>query len=56
MVRPPNVVFAELKTEVGKVGPEQRGWLDALGRCEGVEAGLWRPGDWKRIEEVLGKR
>ncbi|MDP9439871.1 MAG: VRR-NUC domain-containing protein [Actinomycetota bacterium] len=53
LVRAPVVVFAELKTETGKVRPEQRDWLAALKRCEGVEARLWRPRDWPEIEEVL---
>ncbi len=35
------------------VRPEQRGWLDALDRCKGIEARLWRPRDWPEIEEVL---
>lgn len=56
LVRPPVVVFAELKTEVGKVQPEQREWLKALGGCEAVEARLWRPSDWPEVEEVLKQR
>ena len=56
MARPPVIVFAELKTDTGKVRPEQRDWLAALGGCESVEAALWKPGDWKRIEEVLKRR
>lgn len=51
LVRAPVVMFAELKTEAGKVRPEQRDWLDALGRCEGVKASLWRPRDWPEVED-----
>ncbi len=50
-MRPPAVVFAELKTETGSVRTEQHGWLSALRGCEGVEARLWRPRDWQEIEE-----
>lgn len=53
LVRPPVIIFAELKTDAGTLRPEQHGWLDALGACPGVDVFLWRPGDWKRIEEVL---
>lgn len=56
LCRPPVIVFAELKTEVGKTRPEQREWLAALGGCGGVEARLWRPSDWKEIERTLVTR
>lgn len=45
MVRPPVIVFAELKTQAGKVRPEQRDWFDALGGCETAGTRLWRPSD-----------
>lgn len=53
LVRPPALLFAELKSEGGKLRPEQEAWLKALGGCESVEARLWRPGDWKEIAEML---
>ncbi len=57
LVRPPEIVFAELKSEAGgKLRPEQREWLEALSRCEGVEARLWRPSDFEEIERTLCKR
>jgi len=56
LCRPPVIVFAELKTDTGKARPEQRDWLAALGGCESVEAALWRPSDWREIEEVLKRR
>jgi hypothetical protein len=43
MVRPPHVIFAELKSESGKLRPEKDGWLEALRGCEGVYMCLWRP-------------
>lgn len=56
MVRPPVVLFAELKSESGVVRPEQREWLGALRGCEDVKAKLWRPSSWPEIEEVLTRR
>ncbi len=55
LVRPPLVLFVELKSEGGKLRPEQREWLELLSRCEGVEARLWRPGDWPEVEETLAR-
>jgi ribosomal protein L37E len=45
LVRPPAVLFVELKADAGKASQAQRGWLAALGACPGVGARLWRPGD-----------
>ncbi len=53
LVRPPVVVFAELKSESGKLRSEQEAWLEALRKCPGVMARLWRPGDWPEIESML---
>ena len=53
LVRPPVVRFIELKAGTGKLRPKQRAWLDDLKDCESVEAHLWRPSDWDRIEEML---
>lgn len=46
------VIFAELKTEVGRVSEEQMRWLHALSDAGG-EAYVWRPGDWNRILKRL---
>lgn len=53
LVRPPRVVFAELKSERGRVMPQQQAWLDNLRECAGVESYLWRPSDWDELEDVL---
>lgn len=53
LCRPPRLVLAELKSEKGKVSPDQERWLEMLGACDGVEAFLWRPSDFDRIVEVL---
>ena len=38
------MVFAELKSEVGRVRPEQHLWLRLLGMRH--ETYIWRPSDW----------
>ncbi len=57
LVRPPRLIFAELKRNGGKVSHDQLVWLTELGRCQVpcgmVEVYLWRPIDWKQIELVL---
>lgn len=57
LVRPTNderagVIFAELKSEAGKVRPEQREWLHDLERA-GVEAYVWRPSNFDDVMEIL---
>lgn len=46
------VVFAELKSERGRLTVEQRAWLAAL-RTAGVEVFCWRPSQWDEIERTL---
>lgn len=64
MVRPPRLIFAELKTEKGKVSPAQDEWLDILIQLRqsipyhnsyiiNPEVYLWRPSDFDRITEIL---
>jgi len=53
LARSGRIIFAELKTESGRVNQAQREWLGALSACPGVEVHLWRPGDWGRIEQAL---
>jgi hypothetical protein len=49
---PGGLVFVELKTQKGKVTPEQREWLLAL-RAAGVRAYVWRPSDMPEITAYL---
>jgi hypothetical protein len=42
----------ELKTETGRVAPEQLRWLDALATA-GHDVALWRPRDQALMERVL---
>lgn len=53
LVRSPSVVFAELKTDTGRLTPAQAAWLEALKQCSGIEAHVWRPGDWDAIVSRL---
>lgn len=52
MVRRPRVIFAELKSERGKLSSSQFEWLAALDGC-GVETYVWRPSQWKILERAL---
>ncbi len=56
LVRPPRIIFAELKTERGKVSQAQDDWLFALSECSGAECYIWRPSDWENIVATLEAR
>lgn len=53
LVRPPRIIFAELKRVTGRVSPTQQRWLDSLVPCPGVEVYLWTPADADQVEELL---
>ena len=52
MVKGNRLVFAELKSDKGKLTAYQEEWLDAL-KDTGAEVYVWRPGDFNEIVEVL---
>ena len=52
LVRPPRLVFAELKRDGKEPTPAQVEWLNALQEC-GVEVYVWHPAGWERIERIL---
>lgn len=52
MTKPPRVIFAELKTDTGKVSPHQEAWLADLRAC-GAEVYLWRPADIDAAYRIL---
>ena len=53
MVRSPRLVYAELKSERGKLTPAQLEWLAELREIAGVETYVFRPSDWDEIVELL---
>ena len=52
LVRYGRLVFAELKTQHGRVSREQAVWLNAL-EGTGARCYLWRPAQWQEVQEVL---
>jgi hypothetical protein len=50
------VIFAELKSEQGRVSDAQRRWQEALQQAHGVEYYIWRPSDLPSILARLERR
>jgi protein gp37 len=53
MAKEGRLIFAELKTERGKVTSSQKDWLEVLAASKACEVYIWRPGDWDEIVKVL---
>lgn len=53
LVRPPRLIFAELKSEKGKLSESQQEWVAILAKIPNVEIYVWRPSDLDRIAEIL---
>ncbi len=53
MAREGRTIFAELKSQRGRVRPEQQRWLDELAKAPGIEVYLWRPSDLDSIIQML---
>lgn len=53
LVRPPRVLFVELKSAKGSLSRAQAIWAMDLRECPGVEHYVWRPGDWESVTDVL---
>jgi hypothetical protein len=71
LLRPPELVFVEVKAEKGKTTPEQDAWLEDLGvvaQCIllsqdslagdeiPVQVYVWRPSDFDEVRRVLLER
>ena len=56
LVKPPRLIFAELKSDEGRTTADQDEWLADLGRVPAAETYIWRPGDIERIAEILAGR
>lgn len=50
---PKGVAFLEVKTDAGRIKPEQQAWLDAL-RAAGCDALIVRPRHWDDVKALLG--
>jgi hypothetical protein len=53
LVRPPRLLFVELKSERGKLRAEQRDWLDTLRLLPQAEVHVWTPAEWEELVRVL---
>ncbi len=56
LLRPPRLIFAELKSKKGALTQDQAIWLNSFRACgPSIETHEWRPIDWEagRIEDVL---
>jgi hypothetical protein len=50
------VIFAELKSERGKLTESQGEWITLLSQNRLHQAFVWRPSDWDEIKVVLMER
>lgn len=54
LVRPPRILFIELKAGKNKLSPEQKEWLELLRAC-GLPAFCFYPEDWDEIQRLLSR-
>ena len=51
-VRDSKLIFAELKTDRGKLSEKQEVWINALNEAHQLVF-VWKPSDWEHIARVL---
>ncbi len=56
LLRGPQLIFLELKSEKGKLSPTQVSWIRRLDAVKRVEAAVARPSNWPDIERALTSR
>lgn len=52
LIRPPEFVLAELKTEKGRLSTAQTDVIERLRAC-GLDVAVWRPSDFDHVHERL---
>lgn len=55
MVKPGRLIFAEIKSEKGKLSEDQANWIDAFKLVPGIEVYLWRPSQFEEVVALLRK-
>lgn len=52
LIREPEILYVELKTEKGRLSKAQEGWLNALTYCN-QKVYVWRPSQKQEIADIL---
>jgi len=55
LLRPPRIIFAEIKAEGGRLSGEQATRIARLKACPGVEVYTWWPRDWPDVVRILAR-
>lgn len=55
LLRPPRLIFAELKSDVGRLTSQQKEWITDLSQIEGIEVYVWKPKDLDEIQRILAR-
>ncbi len=53
MVKQFRLIFAELKSEGGRLSPEQEAWISVLNCSMRCEVYIWKPENWLEIVNIL---